>query len=363
MNEATRHREPMALAIDIAINLLIIFLILAWCLQILSPFIGVVMWGAVIAIAVYPAFLKLKSSLGGRGKLAITVFVLVSFAIVILPVWSFGGSIVETAIDLKQDLAAGTLAVPPPAEGVRDWPIVGDKAYALWSEASTNLSAFSQAHAEQIRNITSSVLGQAATAGKEALLFLVSIGIAAAFLAGADGAAASMRRLFRRLSPHGGVELLIMSAATVRSVAVGVLGVAVIQSILAGVGIVLAGVPAAGVWALLVLLIAIAQLPPILVLLPIAIYVFSVESTTVGVIFLVWSIIVSFSDAALKPLLLGRGLDTPMLVVLLGAIGGMITSGIIGLFVGAVVLSVGYRLFLAWLETGEESTVTADAND
>ena len=111
--------------------------------------------------------------------------------------------------------------------------------------------------------------------------------------------------------------------------------------------------PAAGVWALLVLMLAIAQLPPILVLLPIAIYVFSVESTTVAVIFLVWSILVSFSDAVLKPLLLGRGLDTPMPVVLLGAIGGMITSGIIGLFVGAVVLSVGYKLFQAWLESGE----------
>lgn len=360
MNETTRHREPMKLAIDIAVNLLIIFLILGWCLQILSPFIGVVMWGAVIAIAVYPAFLKLQSSLGGRGKLAITVFVLLSFAIVILPVWSFGGSIVQTAIDLKQDLAAGTLSVPPPSDSVRDWPLVGNKVHALWSEASASLSAFAHAHADQVRNIASSAIAKAATAGKEALLFLVSIGIAAAFLAGAEGASTSMRRLFRRLSPQDGEALLAMSAATVRSVAVGVLGVAVIQSILAGVGIALVGVPAAGVWALLVLVLAIAQLPPILVLLPIAIYVFSVESTTVAVIFLVWSIVVSASDAVLKPLLLGRGLDTPMLVVLLGAIGGMITAGIIGLFVGAVVLSVGYKLFLAWLEAGEEDTAAAN---
>lgn len=361
MNESTRHSRPMALAVDIAINLLIIFLILAWCLQILSPFIGVVMWGGVIAIAVNPAFLKLKAALGGRGKLAIAIFVLVSFAIIILPVWSFGGSIVETAIDLKQDLAAGTVTVPPPADSVQDWPVVGNKVYAIWADASSNLSAFAAEYHEQIRNITSTVVGKAASAGKEALLFLVSIGIAAAFLAGADGASIAMRRLFRRLSPQQGDDLLGMSAATVRSVAVGVLGVAIIQAILAGVGIALAGVPAAGVWALLVLIIAIAQLPPILVLLPIAIYVFSAQSTTVGVIFLAWSIIVSFSDAVLKPLLLGRGLDTPMLVVLLGAIGGMITAGIIGLFVGAVVLSVGYKLFLAWLEAGEEEASTADA--
>lgn len=360
MKQSTGQGSPIALAIDIAVNLLIIFLILAWCLQILSPFIGIVMWGAVIAIAVNPAFLKLKAALGGRGKLAITVFVLVSFAIVILPVWSFGGSIVETAIELRQNLEAGTVTVPAPAEGVRDWPLIGEKAYAIWAEASSNLSVFASEHNEQIRNITSAAIGQAASAGKEALLFLVSIGVAAAFLAGADSASAAVRKLSRRLAPQNGDELLGMSVATVRSVAVGVLGVAVIQSILAGVGIALAGVPAAGVWALLVLILAIAQLPPILALLPIAIYVFSVESTTVAVIFLVWSIIVSASDAVLKPMLLGRGLDTPMPVILLGAIGGMITSGIIGLFVGAVVLSVGYKLFLAWLELGDEGASTAD---
>jgi len=353
MNQSASEKTAMGLAIDIAINLLIVFLILGWCLQILSPFIGLVVWGAVIATAVYPAFLKLKAALGGRGKLAITVFVLVSFGIVIVPLWSFGGSVVDTAIDLRADFAEGTLAVPPPSASVRDWPLIGKQAYDLWSEASINLTAFAQAHSEQLRNVATTALGKAAAAGKEALLFLVSIAIAAAFLAGADAAAQAMQRLFRRLSASEGDALLSMSVATVRSVAVGVLGVAIVQSILAGVGVVFAGVPAAGVWALLVLMLAIAQLPPILVLLPIAIYVFSVESTTVAVIFLVWSILVSFSDAVLKPLLLGRGLDTPMPVVLLGAIGGMITSGIIGLFVGAVVLSVGYKLFQAWLESGE----------
>jgi predicted PurR-regulated permease PerM len=361
MNQAAGNKTAMSQAIDIAINLGIIFLIFAWCLQILSPFLGVVIWGAVIAIAIFPAFLKLKALLGGRSKSSIAVFVLVSFCIVIIPLWSFGGSVIETAVDLKKELEAGSLVVPPPSDSVRDWPLVGKKTHALWLEASTNMSAFFEAHSDQVRNIASTAITKAASAGKEALAFLISIAIAAAFLASANGASAAMQRLFRRLSPRQGDELLAMSVATVRSVAVGVLGVAVIQSVLAGIGIAVAGVPAAGIWALLVLIIAIAQLPPILVLLPISIYVFSVESTTVAVIFLVWSILVSFSDAALKPMLLGRGLDTPMLVVLLGAIGGMITAGIIGLFVGAVVLSVGYKLFIAWLEAGEEPAASSDA--
>ncbi len=361
MNQAAGSKTTMSQAIDIAINLLIIFLIMAWCLQILSPFLGVVLWGAVIAIAIYPAFLKLKALLGGRSKLSITVFVLVSFCIVIVPVWSFGGSIIETAVDLKNDLEAGALVVRPPSENVREWPLVGEKAYVLWSEASTSMSVFLEKHADQVRNIGMTGISKAASAGMEALAFLVSIALAAAFLAAAGTASLAAQRLFRRLSPVHGDDLLSMSIATVRSVAVGVLGVAFIQAVLAGIGIAVAGVPAAGLWALAVLVLAIAQLPPILLLLPISIYVFSVESTTVAVIFLIWSILVSASDAVLKPMLLGRGLDTPMLVVLLGAIGGMITAGIVGLFVGAVVLSVGYKLFMAWLEAGEDPEASTDA--
>jgi predicted PurR-regulated permease PerM len=359
MNQPAGNTNPVRLAVDISITLLVIVLILGWCLRILSPFLGLVIWGGVIATAVYPAFLKLKAALGDRGKLAVTVFVLVSFGIVIIPLWSFGGSVVDAAVGLRAEFAEGDLKVPPPSESVRDWPVVGDVAYEAWFKASANLTGFAQEHSGQLRNIATAALGKAASAGKEALLFLVSIAIAAAFLASADAAAQAMRRLFRRLSAANGDALLKMSVATVRSVAVGVLGVAVIQSLLAGIGLVFAGVPAAGVWALLVLILAIAQLPPILILLPVAAYVFSVESTTVAVAFLVWSILVSISDAVLKPMLLGRGLDTPMLVVLLGAIGGMITSGIIGLFVGAVVLSVGYKLFQAWLENGERDTAAA----
>ena len=360
MNQAAGSKTTMSQAIDIAINLLIIFLIMAWCLQILSPFIGVVLWGAVIAIAIHPAFLKLKALLGGRSKLSITLFVLISFCIIIIPVWSFGGSIIETAIDLRKDLEAGALAVPPPSDSVREWPVIGERTHELWLEASTNISDFLEEHADQVRNIGMAAVAKAATAGKEALAFLVSIAIAAAFLASASGATTAMQRLFRRLSPGQGDELQSMSVATVRSVAVGVLGVAFIQAVLAGIGIALVDVPAAGLWALLVLILAIAQLPPILLLLPISIYVFSVESTTVAVIFLIWSIVVSASDAVLKPMLLGRGLDTPMLVVLLGAIGGMLTAGIVGLFVGAVVLSVGYKLFNAWLEAGEQAVAPSD---
>jgi predicted PurR-regulated permease PerM len=130
---------------------------------------------------------------------------------------------------------------------------------------------------------------------------------------------------------------------------VGILGIATTQALLSGVGLMFTDIPAVGVWVLLVLIVAIIQLPPILILGPLSAYYFSIADTTPAIIFLVWNILVSSSDAVLKPLFLGRGMDTPMLVILLGAIGGMMLSGIIGLFTRAIILALGYQLMIDWL--------------
>jgi predicted PurR-regulated permease PerM len=194
-------------------------------------------------------------------------------------------------------------------------------------------------------------------------LFIASILVAAGFLASADSVRAGMLRFCRRVAGEQGDEMLELSVMTIRSVTVGVLGIAAIQALLGGIGMVAVGIPAAGVWSLAILILAIAQLPPWLILGPMIVYVFSYESTTVSVVFMVWSLAVSFADMVLKPLLLGRGVAVPMLVVLLGAIGGMITAGVIGLFVGAVILALGYKLFQWWLSAGEGDADNAELDD
>jgi predicted PurR-regulated permease PerM len=201
-------------------------------------------------------------------------------------------------------------------------------------------------------------LSKAAGAGIGVLQFIFSIVIAAVFLAHAEKTKLAMQRFCRRLVAERGDEMLDLSVATIRSVVNGVLGIAAIQALLGGLGMFLVGVPATGLWALLILILVIAQLPALLILGPVIVYVFSVESTTVAVIFMIWSLVVSMSDLVLKPLMLGKGVEAPMLVILLGAIGGMIMSGIIGLFVGAVVLALGYKLFQAWLDLGEPVSET-----
>lgn len=346
---AKTQASPTTLAIEIAIRLGIIILILATCLQILSPFISLIVWGGIIAIAIYTPFTLLVEKLGGRTKLAIGLLAVLSIAVVLLPMISLSTSLIESATIIGTHINDGTAHIASPAESVREWPLVGEKIYALWQQASVDLSALLQKYPEQLRTLGKKLVAGVADAGIGLLQFMVSMIIAAAFLASAEKVSKSMHRLANRLSPDQGEELLKMSVNTVRSVSVGVIGIAFIQALAGGLGMMVVGVPAAGLLAIAILVIAIAQLPPWLVLGPVIFYVFSIESTTVAMVFMLWSLLVSFGDMVLKPLLLGRGVDAPMLVILLGAIGGMLMSGIVGLFIGAVVLAVGYKLLMAWL--------------
>ena len=353
MNSPENSSNSTAQAIEIAIRLGLIFAILAWCLQILTPFISIIVWGAIIAVALYGPFLKLVGKLGGKEKLAVTLIVVIGIAIILVPVISLSSSMVDGATKLGTQVSEGSIHIAPPPEYVKEWPIVGEKTYELWLQSSQNLRSVLEKYPHQLAAVGKKMLGAAAGVGAGVLQFIVSFLIAAVFLLSAESARTNMLRLANRLTADQGEELLDMSVSTIRSVAVGVIGIAFIQAVLGGLGMMFAGVPAAGLLAIVILVFAIAQLPPLLVLGPVAFYVFSAESTTVAMIFLVWSILVSFSDAVLKPLFLGRGVDVPMLVILLGAIGGMITSGIVGLFVGAIILALGYKLFGAWVAWGD----------
>jgi len=358
---ATPQASPVRTAIEIAVNLLLVFILLAWCLQILKPFLSLIVWGAVIAIATYTPFLKLQSSLGGRKKLAVIVFTLIALAIILVPAWLFVGSILESSGQLRASLESGTFTVPDPNESVKSWPLVGEKLYQQWAAAAGNFEAWLTANSETVKAVVGGLVAKLGGIGLGVLQFVISTLIAAAMIANAESIGAGMQRMFRRVAGDSAEGMLSLTTSTVRSVTTGVLGIAFIQAFLAGLGMMVAGVPAAGVWTLLILILGIAQLPPLLVLIPVIVYVFSVESTTVAVVFMIWSLLVAFSDIVLKPLLLGRGVEAPMLVILLGAIGGMLMSGIIGLFVGAVVLALGYTLLVAWLKSGEPDADEANA--
>jgi predicted PurR-regulated permease PerM len=348
-------RNSLAAAVQIGV----LFLLAAWCIRIVEPFIGIVSWAAIIAIAVYPLQQKLSGALGGREKLAATVIVLIGLAILLVPTWYLTGSSIDTAQKLAVGLEEGTLAVPQPNESVAEWPLVGKQTYEIWGNAAVNLEDTLKQYSGQLKAFSGWLAKTVASTAGGILGFALSIIIAGVLMTAAEKSHKAFRAIGYRLNGKRGADFTDLSVATVRSVAKGVLGVALIQTLLAAIGLLVMDIPGAGIWAAIILLLAIMQLPPILILGPIAIWVFSTASTVPATLFLVYALFVSFSDAILKPMLLGRGVDVPMLVILLGAIGGMITAGIIGLFVGAVILALGYQVFIYWLGEGSE---TADEN-
>ncbi|MGB5455643.1 MAG: AI-2E family transporter [Gammaproteobacteria bacterium] len=337
--------------IEAAIRLGLLLLLAAWCFRIIYPFIELVMWGVIIAVAIFPLFVKLKSVVGGRNRLAAFVYTLLALALLITPAMMISDSIIETSTVLSDKYEQGVLKIPPPKDNVKEWPLVGEKLYGVWSQASSNLQGTIEKYEPQLKTAGEKIIAVAAGAGGGILQFVISIIISGILVANASGAYNITVKVFARLTDNKqGIAFTHLSRDTIRSIAQGVIGIAMIQALLSGLGMYMMDVPAWGLWSLFILVLAIAQLPPILVLGFVIAYVWSVSTTTPAVIFTIYALIVSGSDSFLKPLLLGRGLETPMLVILLGAIGGMLMSGIIGLFIGAVILALGYELFMEWLD-------------
>ncbi len=341
-------------AIEAAVRLGLLLLLATLSFRIVAPFIVPVIWGVILAVAIYPLFVRLKSVLGGRNNLAAIIYTLLALAILITPTVMIANSIVETSGVISERYEAGTLNVPPPNDSVKEWPVIGEKTYAVWLQASENLEATFTTYKEGTKTIAKELFSLTAGAAGGILKFIVSIIISGVLVANGPGAYNIAVKFFSRVTHEGsGKTYVDLAQATIRSVAQGVLGIATIQAVMSALGMMVMAVPGWGLWSLLVLVVAIAQLPPILVLGFVSAYVFSVAETTPAVIFLVYCLIVSSSDGLLKPLFLGRGMSTPMLVILLGAIGGMLMSGIIGLFVGAIILALCYELFIEWLDKTE----------
>jgi len=335
-----------------ALRLGLLFLVIYWCYKIVAPFIPLVLWGVIIAVAIYPLHRNLAERLGNRIKLSATLMTLLGLLILTTPVVVLTGSLVESSMRLASDIAEGSVEVPPPPERVAQWPLVGEKLHSGWTLASQNLSVTLEKFSPQLELLRNRLVAIAGGAGAAFLQLFFSIIISGVFLTASKSSMAGARLLVNWLVGEEGPVLLHISESTIRSVARGVLGVAMIESILIAIGMVVAGVPAAGFWTFVVLVLSIIQIPPLLVVAPMTVYVLSASEPLGATVFIICGVLAVVVDTFLKPVLLGRAADAPMLVVLMGAIGGMMLSGIIGLFVGAVVLTLGWELLQHSLTAG-----------
>ncbi len=343
------ERPFLARALEATIHVGLVLGLVAWCFVIVRPFATLIVWGIIIAIASYPGYRRLEALVGGRRWLAATLFTGVLLLVLVVPIALLAQTLVQGVRSLSTALSEGTLVIPAPPETIAGWPLAGTWLERTWLLASTNLREAVRQAGPELRPVALWLLSGAAGVGLATLQLMGAIAVAGALLAHAGEEERRAYRIARRLGGERGTELARIAQATVRSVARGILGVALIQSLLAGLGFLAVGLPGAGLLALLCLALALFQIGPGPVLIACVIYVFSVRDTPVALAFLGWSIFVGVIDNVLKPVMLGRGVDLPMLVVAIGAVGGLLAQGFIGLFVGPVVLAVGYTLAVNWV--------------
>jgi predicted PurR-regulated permease PerM len=354
MNNPGAQGQPMTVQqfTDALIRVAIVALLVIASLRVFSPFMDLMLWALILAVTIYPSHQKLVARVGGKQGRAASMIVLLGIMILGVPVALLGASIAEQLGSAYESYQAGTLSLRAPDESVAGWPVIGQRVYEGWSAASENLPEYIEANKAAIESVASKALAAAKGVAGNVFLFIGALIVAGIMMAYGQAGSQAMHHILCRIAgTEQGPQVHSLATMTTRSVAAGVLGVALIQAILFGVGMMLAGVPAPGLLAMLVLLLAIMQLPALLVSIPVIIWVWrgGDMGTAMAVVWTVYFLLAGAADNVLKPMLLGRGVDAPMPVILIGALGGMISTGFIGLFTGAVILAVGYQIFMQWV--------------
>jgi predicted PurR-regulated permease PerM len=347
--------------LDVFIRAGLVFALAVLCYRIFSPFLSLMAWALILAVTLYPAHQQLARRIGGRQGWAATLLVLGGIVLIGVPTAVLMSSLGDSVHDLAAGVRSNTLKIPAPSPNIAAWPVVGKRVYGVWAQAHADLPAVVQRMQPEIGNLAKTALEVVASIAGAVLLFLFSFIIAGIIMAFGRSGADSTKAIFARIvGIRRGEEFAKLSTETIRAVALGVLGVAFIQAIVIGLVLIIASVPFAAVLALLVLVLGIAQVPALVVTLPVIGYIWwsGDYGTTAAATYSVLLLVAGTLDNVLKPLLLGRGVDAPMPVILLGALGGLASTGILGMFIGATLLALGYQIFMWWVATNPDIAAT-----
>jgi predicted PurR-regulated permease PerM len=352
------ERRVASQLLDVLIRAGLIGVLAVLCYVVFAPFLTLMAWAVILAVTLYPLHRWLAGKIGGKQGFAATIVVVVGILLIVTPTAllmdSFGSSVHQLVGAVQQN----TLEIPAPREGIREWPIVGQKIYDFWSRAHTDLPGLVESMQPKIGEIARKALAVVANIGLGVLQFLASFVVAGIVMAYGEAGTRGSRAIFERIVGGGrGEPFARLATATIRAVAQGVIGIAFVQAILVGLALLVAHVPWAGVLAAITLVLSVAQVPALIVIVPAIVYIWSSGGYGNGaaIAYSVMLLLAGMADNVLKPLMLGRGVDAPMPVILLGALGGMATGGILGMFVGATLLALGYQIFMGWVAANPDS--------
>lgn len=346
-NEAERRFN--ALHIELAIRLFLIGLLIYAAFVIIAPFAAILLWSVVLAVAFFPVFERFSALLGGRPVIAAALMTLAGLLLIIGPVTWLGVGMIDPVKSLIAGIDSGDIAIPPPPQTIKDWPLVGERAHAFWLLASVNLRSALTQILPQLKPVGEYLLDMARSAGAGTLKFLVSVILAGFLLAAGAQLLLGIRALARRIDPSGGEKFVDLAGATINAVSRGVMGLSLAQAAIGGVGMTLAGVPGASLLTLAILVLGIVQIGPLIIVAPVIFWAWTTLDHGPALALTLCMAVVNYMDNFLKPFLLAHGLSTPMPVIFLGVVGGVLAHGLAGLFIGPVVLAVVWELMKAWI--------------
>lgn len=342
--------------IQLVIRLGLLAFLIYWTILLIRPFVPVLAWSIVLAVALYPVFSFLSKLLGCRPKLAAAILTLINLGIVIGPATWLGLSALDGVKEFAGNLGAGNLVIPSPPESINNWPLIGPSLYEFWNQASSNIRAALREVAPYLKPLAGVLLALAGNAGMGLLKFILSVALAGFLFPYGSQLAEAGKSFLYRIVPEQSEHFLELAGATIRAVSQGVIGVAIIQSLLAGIGFKLAGIPSAGLLAFAVMILSIIQVGAAIVLVPVVIWIWTDKDFTTALLLTVFLGLVGVIDNILKPLVMKRGLTTPTLVIFVGVIGGTLAHGMVGLFVGPIILSLAWELTVAWIRSDRADT-------
>jgi len=337
-----------ATSIEWAVKLGCLAILLYWSVLLIQPFLTIIVWSIILSVALYPIFDWMVSRLRLPRALAATLITILSFAIVLGPATWLGVSMIATVGSIVDQINTGAMSIPPPPQSIKNWPLIGEGFFEFWELASTNLKAAFAELSPQLKPLGSSLLSIAGSAGINTLQFLAAVALSGFLFVPGPGLVNSAKAVTHHIASRRGAEFVDLAGATIRNLARGVIGISLLQALLVGLGLIVAGMPAAGLFSFLVLVLGIVQIgATIIILLPIAWSWLTME-THAALLFTAYMGPVSVLDNFLRPIVLGHGLKTPMPVVLMGVIGGLIVHGLIGVFIGPIVLAIAWELVQIW---------------
>ena len=352
MNEGDRSQKLSASNEELmvfVIRVVCLGLLGYWSLILLRPFLTIIVWSIIISVALYPIFDWLSAKLYGHRALAAVAITVFTLFVMLGPVTWLALSLAETIRTLFAQFGDGSLVIPPPSGAVKAWPLIGEKLYEAWLLASTNLRALIIEVAPHFKPLGTSLLIAAGSVGTNLLKFIVALIIAGFLFIPGPSLVHSVKNIFARVAAERGEEFVDLAGATIRNISRGIIGIAILQALLAGIGLLFAGVPAAGLFSFLVLLLGVIQIGPSVILVPLIVWSWFAMDTTTAILFTLYMVPVNLLDNILRPLV-AKGLKTPMLVILIGVLGGTLVHGIMGLFVGPIVLSIAWQLLAVWTQ-------------